>query len=92
MRRVLIFNHISGDDHHVLNVPPFAESVTEGDVRWEKSELSSIAVFSNSSFETVASFCVLILILFVDVGDSVAVDEVVCEIETDKVRVIFRNR
>ncbi|XKL69455.1 hypothetical protein PGB90_007224 [Kerria lacca] len=40
---------------HVLTVPPFAESVTEGDVRWEKG-----------------------------IGDVVAVDEVVCEIETDK--------
>lgn len=43
------------NDSPVLTVPPFAESVTEGDVRWEK-----------------------------DVGDSVAIDEVVCEIETDK--------
>ncbi|GAA6096956.1 dihydrolipoyllysine-residue succinyltransferase component of 2-oxoglutarate dehydrogenase complex, mitochondrial [Tachysurus ichikawai] len=38
-----------------VNTPPFAESVTEGDVRWEKA-----------------------------VGDTVAEDEVVCEIETDK--------
>lgn len=40
-----------------VNTPAFAESVTEGDVRWEKA-----------------------------IGDSVAEDEVVCEIETDKVR------
>ncbi|XP_074643001.1 dihydrolipoyllysine-residue succinyltransferase component of 2-oxoglutarate dehydrogenase complex, mitochondrial-like [Tubulanus polymorphus] len=40
---------------HVVKTPPFAESVTEGDVRWEKG-----------------------------VGDAVEVDEVVCEIETDK--------
>ncbi|XP_013407234.1 dihydrolipoyllysine-residue succinyltransferase component of 2-oxoglutarate dehydrogenase complex, mitochondrial [Lingula anatina] len=39
----------------VVNTPPFAESVTEGDVRWEKA-----------------------------VGDQVAEDEVVGEIETDK--------
>lgn len=41
-----------------MNTPAFAESVTEGDVRWEKA-----------------------------VGDSVAEDEVVCEIETDKTSV-----
>ncbi len=26
----------SDDDIRVVNTPPFAESVTEGDVRWEK--------------------------------------------------------
>ncbi|XP_028821189.1 dihydrolipoyllysine-residue succinyltransferase component of 2-oxoglutarate dehydrogenase complex, mitochondrial [Denticeps clupeoides] len=41
-----------------VNTPAFAESVTEGDVRWEKA-----------------------------VGDAVAEDEVVCEIETDKTSV-----
>ncbi|TRY84605.1 hypothetical protein DNTS_001337 [Danionella cerebrum] len=41
-----------------IKTPAFAESVTEGDVRWEKA-----------------------------VGDSVAEDEVVCEIETDKTSV-----
>nr|XP_006632416.1 PREDICTED: dihydrolipoyllysine-residue succinyltransferase component of 2-oxoglutarate dehydrogenase complex, mitochondrial [Lepisosteus oculatus] len=41
-----------------VNTPAFAESVTEGDVRWEKA-----------------------------VGDEVAEDEVVCEIETDKTSV-----
>jgi len=39
-----------------VNVPPFADSISEGDVRWEKN-----------------------------VGDSVVEDEVVAEIETDKV-------
>lgn len=42
----------------VIKTPAFAESVSEGDVRWEKA-----------------------------VGDSVAEDEVVCEIETDKTSV-----
>ncbi|XP_069684453.1 dihydrolipoyllysine-residue succinyltransferase component of 2-oxoglutarate dehydrogenase complex, mitochondrial isoform X2 [Periplaneta americana] len=46
------------DDIKIVNVPPFAESVSEGDVRWEKA-----------------------------VGDSVAEDEVVLEIETDKTSV-----
>jgi len=43
------------DDFHVIHTPPFADSITEGDVRWDK-----------------------------DVGDSVEVDEVIGEIETDK--------
>lgn len=42
-------------DVQVVKVPPFADSVSEGDVRWEKKK-----------------------------GDSVAQDEVVLEIETDK--------
>ncbi|KAJ8269954.1 hypothetical protein GJAV_G00108640 [Gymnothorax javanicus] len=46
------------NDVVTVNTPAFAESVTEGDVRWEKA-----------------------------VGDSVAEDEVVCEIETDKTSV-----
>ncbi|XP_036201057.1 dihydrolipoyllysine-residue succinyltransferase component of 2-oxoglutarate dehydrogenase complex, mitochondrial-like [Myotis myotis] len=43
------------DDVITVKTPAFAESVTEGDVRWKKA-----------------------------VGDTVAEDEVVCEIETDK--------
>uniref|UniRef100_A0A667HJY6 Dihydrolipoyllysine-residue succinyltransferase component of 2-oxoglutarate dehydrogenase complex, mitochondrial n=1 Tax=Lynx canadensis TaxID=61383 RepID=A0A667HJY6_LYNCA len=46
------------DDVITVKTPAFAESVTEGDVRWEKA-----------------------------VGDTVAEDEVVCEIETDKTSV-----
>uniref|UniRef100_A0ACB8G520 Uncharacterized protein n=1 Tax=Sphaerodactylus townsendi TaxID=933632 RepID=A0ACB8G520_9SAUR len=46
------------EDVVTVNTPAFAESVTEGDVRWEKA-----------------------------VGDTVAEDEVVCEIETDKTSV-----
>ncbi|XP_039598194.1 dihydrolipoyllysine-residue succinyltransferase component of 2-oxoglutarate dehydrogenase complex, mitochondrial [Polypterus senegalus] len=46
------------NDMITVNTPAFAESVTEGDVRWEKA-----------------------------VGDTVAEDEVVCEIETDKTSV-----
>ncbi|KFW94278.1 hypothetical protein N336_08198, partial [Phalacrocorax carbo] len=49
------------DDVVTVNTPAFAESVTEGDVRWEKGK-----------------HCV---------GDTVAEDEVVCEIETDKTSV-----
>jgi len=43
------------NDFEIVHTPPFADSVTEGDVRWDKG-----------------------------VGDSVAADEVVGEIETDK--------
>ncbi|XP_038621672.1 dihydrolipoyllysine-residue succinyltransferase component of 2-oxoglutarate dehydrogenase complex, mitochondrial [Tachyglossus aculeatus] len=46
------------NDVVTVKTPAFAESVTEGDVRWEKA-----------------------------VGDTVAEDEVVCEIETDKTSV-----
>ena len=42
----------------VVKCPAFAESITEGDLRWEKA-----------------------------VGDSVAEDDVICEIETDKTSV-----
>lgn len=45
-------------EEHILKTPAFADSVSEGDIRWEKN-----------------------------VGDTVAVDEVVCEIETDKTSV-----
>jgi len=43
------------DEFQIVSTPPFAESITEGDVRWEK-----------------------------EVGDSVGIDEVIGEIETDK--------
>lgn len=46
------------DEVKVVPCPAFAESISEGDLRWEKA-----------------------------VGDSVAVDEVLCEIETDKTSV-----
>jgi len=45
-------------DTKEIACPPFADSISEGDVRWEKA-----------------------------VGDSVTVDEVLCEIETDKTSV-----
>ena len=41
-----------------MECPAFAESISEGDIRWEKAE-----------------------------GDSVGVDEVICEVETDKTSV-----
>nr|CAD7570659.1 unnamed protein product [Timema californicum] len=44
------------EESKIVVVPNFADSVSEGDVRWEKA-----------------------------VGDQVSVDEVVVEIETDKV-------
>uniref|UniRef100_A0A3Q3W006 Dihydrolipoyllysine-residue succinyltransferase component of 2-oxoglutarate dehydrogenase complex, mitochondrial n=1 Tax=Mola mola TaxID=94237 RepID=A0A3Q3W006_MOLML len=62
--RQVVFFHLPffffllGDEVVTVKTPAFAESVTEGDVRWEKA-----------------------------VGDTVAEDEVVCEIETDKTSV-----
>ncbi|XP_065217142.1 dihydrolipoyllysine-residue succinyltransferase component of 2-oxoglutarate dehydrogenase complex, mitochondrial-like [Planococcus citri] len=53
--RLFHTSRILYEEQVTLKVPPFADSVSEGDVRWEKN-----------------------------VGDSVSVDEVVCEIETDK--------
>uniref|UniRef100_A0A8C1U967 Dihydrolipoyllysine-residue succinyltransferase component of 2-oxoglutarate dehydrogenase complex, mitochondrial n=1 Tax=Cyprinus carpio TaxID=7962 RepID=A0A8C1U967_CYPCA len=57
--QIRYFNTSAAHRNEVITVktPAFAESVTEGDVRWEKA-----------------------------VGDTVSEDEVVCEIETDKVR------
>ncbi|XP_058957600.2 dihydrolipoyllysine-residue succinyltransferase component of 2-oxoglutarate dehydrogenase complex, mitochondrial-like [Pocillopora verrucosa] len=48
-------SNLYSENYIIVNTPPFAESVTEGDVRWDKA-----------------------------VGDTVAEDEVVGEIETDK--------
>lgn len=50
-------NYLLAAESKEVVVPPFADSVSEGDVRWEKN-----------------------------VGDQVAEDETVLEIETDKVR------
>lgn len=50
-------SRILGDVKEIV-CPPFADSISEGDIRWEKQ-----------------------------VGDSVSVDEVVCEVETDKTSV-----
>uniref|UniRef100_A0A2K5L1T8 Dihydrolipoyllysine-residue succinyltransferase component of 2-oxoglutarate dehydrogenase complex, mitochondrial n=1 Tax=Cercocebus atys TaxID=9531 RepID=A0A2K5L1T8_CERAT len=55
---IFFFAFFLEDDLVTVKTPAFAESVTEGDVRWEKA-----------------------------VGDTVAEDEVVCEIETDKTSV-----
>ena len=46
------------DEEHYITCPAFAESITEGDLRWEKGK-----------------------------GDSISVDEVICEVETDKTSV-----
>jgi hypothetical protein len=31
-------SHFTGDEIKIVTVPPFAESVSEGDVRWEKGK------------------------------------------------------
>eukprot|EP00795_Rhopilema_esculentum_P003055 gene3055-1338_t len=53
--RKITTSSILAADFEIVHTPPFAESITEGDVRWDKG-----------------------------VGDIVAEDEVVGEIETDK--------
>nr|CAD7443788.1 unnamed protein product [Timema bartmani] len=50
---------LAGEESKIVVVPNFADSVSEGDVRWEKA-----------------------------VGDQVSVDEVVVEIETDKIHML----
>lgn len=54
----MFFPFVTGEIKEVV-VPAFAESVSEGDVRWEKK-----------------------------VGDLVKEDDVLCEIETDKVNLL----
>lgn len=49
------FSSVLYQDSQIVKTPPFADSVSEGDIRWEKA-----------------------------VGDQVAEDDVVAEIETDK--------
>jgi len=49
---------VLGEEVNVVICPPFADSISEGDIRWEKA-----------------------------VGDSVSVDEILCEVETDKTSV-----
>lgn len=58
---VIVSLKFSGAETQDVAVPTFADSVSEGDVRWEKN-----------------------------VGDQVAEDETVCEIETDKVSGLIR--
>jgi len=56
--RALHTSYVRSDELRDVVCPPFADSISEGDVRWEKQ-----------------------------VGDSVAEDDVLCEIETDKTSV-----
>ena len=34
-----LFGPATGDEFQIVSTPPFAESVTEGDVKWEKGGL-----------------------------------------------------
>lgn len=90
------FCFCTGDEVVTVKTPAFAESVSEGDVRWEKGMYESIHHRSNivSISQVSVLYCISnepgveihALSLFVlAVGDSVNEDEVVCEIETDKV-------
>merc|ERR1711892_1322818 len=56
--RSIYTTRVLGDEVKIIVCPAFADSISEGDIRWEKA-----------------------------VGDIVAEDEVICEIETDKTSV-----
>jgi len=56
--RALHTSQVLADEVKIIECPAFADSISEGDIRWEKA-----------------------------VGDSVAEDETICEIETDKTSV-----
>merc|ERR1711892_1637110 len=56
--RSIYTTRVLGDEVKIIVCPAFADSISEGDIRWEKA-----------------------------VGDTVAEDEVICEIETDKTSV-----
>lgn len=58
--KMMAHNQISVNETRDVVVPAFADSVSEGDVRWEKK-----------------------------VGDQVAEDDTVCEIETDKASIVL---
>jgi len=58
LSRSIFTSRVLCDEVKVVECPAFADSISEGDLRWEKA-----------------------------VGDSVEVDEVLCEIETDKTSV-----
>ena len=47
---LLLCLSISDEDYVIVNTPPFAESVTEGDVRWDKGKETVIPleIFSNT--------------------------------------------
>lgn len=81
-----------------MNVPPFADSISEGDVRWDKGTIVSsifnlifirqqVSLLLNNFF--IFSFFLKwtnenIYNIISAVGDSVKEDEEVCHIETDK--------
>lgn len=71
-----------GDEVVTVRTPAFAESVTEGDVRWEKGNSFYFKLIKRLS---VCSQTIKLNFLLTAVGDTVSEDEVVCEIETDKV-------
>merc|ERR1712106_124135 len=56
--RSIYTTRVLGDEVKIIVCPAFADSISEGDIRWEKA-----------------------------VGDTVAEDEVICKIETDRTSV-----
>lgn len=114
----MTFLFLLEDDVITVKTPAFAESVTEGDVRWEKGKVfvplpsqSPFPAYPHGPTSSAGQLPPLHLhvalglrerdlgtrkqkgaptdqqplVVFSAVGDTVAEDEVVCEIETDKV-------
>lgn len=44
-RRSIHLTSVFRDDVKVVTVPPFADSISEGDIRWEKGKCSSLTPF-----------------------------------------------
>lgn len=51
-----------GDEYKVVTTPPFAESVSEGDVRWEKGELWEGEGLEEAGAEEVPLPCLMSLL------------------------------
>lgn len=84
---ILFPPRFAGNEVITINTPAFAESVTEGDVRWEKGMF--MICLTSDLFEPYwlpQRVNSVFLSRLIAVGDTVREDEVVCEIETDKVK------
>ena len=38
IKAFLSWHSLASEDYIIVNTPPFAESVTEGDIRWDKGK------------------------------------------------------
>lgn len=68
----LYLNYILASEVVTIQGPAFAESISEGDIRWLKR-----------------GWLFYLIKFFLEKGDFVKTDDLVAEIETDKVRILF---